>query len=107
MFLTTKCTDRHGFAGGEREIIKKRFAWEKDRKTILAYGKREKVPRHSQKDRKNNDNLWAIRGHSCEYKTYNCHVIEHKCHAGRGIIGWETPYMDVSTTLHCHSCRNS
>ena len=32
------------------------------------------------------------------------HIIEHKLPSYHGILGWETPYMDVSTTLHRHSC---
>ena len=32
--------------------------------------------------------------------TYNYHIMNHKLHSYRDILGWETPYMDVSTMLH-------
>ena len=36
----------------------------------------------------------------------SAYIEEWGVHAGHGILGWETPYMDVSTTLHQHSWRS-
>ena len=33
------------------------------------------------------------------------HLPSDKGGVGSVILGWETPYMDVSTTLHWYSCR--
>ena len=33
------------------------------------------------------------------------HEGEGELHSAHAILGWETPYMDVSTTLHRHYCR--